>query len=106
MSKFFTDNEKTLGQILASNATVRIWLKKFVWFPFRNSLPEAIRDTLPSSVTWMTIRSSSMGILLYDFEIDPETLRQLTRHKSTKTLLGTYTFKSKNAAAKRLGKKF
>ena len=106
LSQFLTGREKTLGQILASNAAVRIWLKKFVWFPFRDSLPKAIRDTLPTSVTWMTIRSSLMGILLYDFEIDPETLRQLTRHKSTKTLLGTYTFKSKNAAAKRLGKKF
>ena len=102
----FTGSEHTLVQILVSNPTVRIWLKKFVCFPFRNSLPKAIRDTLPSTVTWMTIRSSLMSIRLYNFEIDPETLRQLTRHKSTSTLLGTYTFKSKSVTAKRLGKKF
>ena len=47
-----------------------------------------------------------MGILLYDFEIDPENLQQLTRHKSTKSLLGTYTFESKSATTKRLGKNF
>ena len=38
LSKFFKGHEKTFGQILTSNAAVRIWLKKFVWFSFRNSL--------------------------------------------------------------------
>ena len=49
----------------------------------------------------MTIRSALMRILLYDLEIEPETLRQLTRYKSPKTLLGTHTCKSKNTATEK-----
>ena len=99
--KIFLSQEKSLDQILASNTAVSKKKRKYISYPFRNSLLKAIRDTLASTVNWMTIHSSLIRILLYDFEIKPETWQQLTRYKSNKTLLGTHTCKSKNTTTEK-----